>query len=80
MTDSISLSPRTAQGLSRVGIGDFYGVETPERMAWVVLVLKRVDDREQIFPRGKWATIQEIERQLDECADLAASNLSSEPV
>lgn len=68
MTDSIELSGVAAEALSRIGLGDFNRVELPERMAWVALVLKKQEDKPEWFPRGKWATIQEIERQLDLCA------------
>lgn len=73
MRDTISLSPATAEGLGRVGLGDFNRVEPPERMAWVVLVLTKLDDAPWMFPRGKWATIQHIQQQLDECAEDAAA-------
>jgi hypothetical protein len=69
----VTLTARTAEALSNLGIGDFNGVEQPERMAWVVLVLRKLKDQPIVFPRGKWATIQEIERQLDHAAVERAS-------
>jgi len=42
--------------------------ESPARMAWIVLQLRKVKDHEEWFPRGKWATIQAIEQQLDDIA------------
>jgi len=69
---AINLSPRVAEGLEKALSQDFYGVENPERMAWVVLVLKKLDDNENWFPHGKWATIQNIESQLDACAEISA--------
>ena len=70
--DSVVLSSRTAEALSRVGIGDFNPVELPERMAFVALVLGHIADLPEFFPKGKWATIQEIERQVGMCAQHRA--------
>ena len=67
MSDTIIMSLRTAEAIGHALKQDFNTTELPERMAWIVLRLKRLP--EEIFPYGKWATIQEIERQLDECAD-----------
>ena len=33
--------------------------------AWLCYLLKAAPDTAEWFPKGKWATIQEIERQLD---------------
>jgi len=76
MADSILLSSAVADALSRIGIGDFNGVELPERMAYVSLILRRLEDREELFPRGKWATIQEIERQVDTCVRTRISEIA----
>jgi len=65
--DSITLQTDTAAGISHALGQDFYRVELPDRMAWVVWQLKSIDDREEFFPHGKWATIQSIEQQLQEC-------------
>lgn len=62
---TVSLSSSAAEGIGKALDQDVYGVETAERMAWLVLLLKKCEDRPEWFPRGKWATIQEIERQLD---------------
>jgi hypothetical protein len=32
--------------------------------AWVAFLLRAAQDEPKWFPKGKWATIQEIERQL----------------
>ena len=77
MRDTITLSVSTADALSRVGLGDFHTVEQPERMAAVVLVLRLLDDDDDRYPRGKWATIQAIEAQLDEWARETADALRS---
>jgi hypothetical protein len=74
-TDTISISAQTAAALSMIGIGDFYAVNTPERMAWAVLVLRELPDRPEWFVAGKWATIQYIEGQLAACAKLAAEQI-----
>jgi len=77
--DSVTLSDMTAAGLSKIGLGDIQSVETPERMAWVFLVLRKLEDRPEWFPRGKWATIQHIEDQLDKCAEARAQQAAQEP-
>ena len=66
--DSVNLSSMAAEGIS-LGINqDMLRVETPERMAWIVWLLKTLDDTEDVFPLGKWATIQNIEAQLEQIA------------
>ena len=65
---SIHISKRTAEALSKIGMGDFYVWEHKERMAYIVLVLKKLPDSADVFPCGKWATIQHIEQQLDDFA------------
>ena len=66
--DSVNLSSIAAGGIS-LGINqDMLRVETPERMAWIVWLLKTLDDTEDVFPLGKWATIQNIEAQLEQIA------------
>jgi hypothetical protein len=67
--DSIEMSGVVANALSCALRQDFCRVESPERMAWIVLLLKKFSDTEVIFPRGKWATIQDIEGQLDKAAN-----------
>ncbi|MDR5729689.1 MAG: hypothetical protein RB191_19915 [Terriglobia bacterium] len=66
---TISLSNSAAEGIGKALDQDVYGVETAERMAWLVLLLKKCEDRPEWFPRGKWATIQHIESQLNEAID-----------
>ena len=67
--DAINLTSRAAEGIGLALHQDFNKVELPERMAWVVLLLRKIEDNEELFPMGKWATIQSIERQLDAAAD-----------
>lgn len=73
--DTVSISRATAAELSKLGLGDFAVCETPQRMAWVVLVLREIADTDERFPRGKWATIQHIEGQIHRCAVRAAHDL-----
>ena len=68
MRDIIEISNKVAEALS-IALGqDFNRVEQPERMAWVILVMKKLPDSEVTFPHGKWATIQAIENQLERAA------------
>lgn len=68
MKDVVDISPMTRDGLNSLNLIDVQRVNSPETMAWLVLLLKLIPDSEKVFPLGKWATIQEIERQLQECA------------
>lgn len=61
----IRLTEKTAQALSGLKIGKFGVSEEPDRMAWVVLILRKLKDEPHVFPRGKHLTILEIERQLE---------------
>jgi len=65
----ISLFSKTVEGMELALGQDFNRTETPERMAWIVLLLKRVPDGDKYFPFGKWATIQSIEEQLEKAAE-----------
>jgi hypothetical protein len=64
----IRITEKTAQALSGLKIGKFGVSEDPERMAWVVLILRKLKDEPHVFPRGKHLTILEIERQLEHAA------------
>ena len=66
--DSIKIYQKTADAITNSTGIDVYAIDSPEKMAWIVLLLKEIPDSEENFPFGKWATIQEIERQLQECA------------
>ena len=63
--DMVLLTSATCEGLYKALGQDFNKVETPERMAWIVLMLEYVEDKEKFFPKGKWATIQAIKDQID---------------
>jgi hypothetical protein len=52
-----------------------------ERAAWIVRVLRRMEDTPRLFPHGKWATIQAIEDQLDRAVEQhLAAYLAVSPV
>ena len=80
MKDSIELSHAVADGLSLALDQDFYRFELPERMAWMVLVLRKLEDKDEWFPRGKWATLQNIEAQLETAAKEFVEELAREEV
>jgi len=65
ITDHVALTQSAADGIGLALDQDFNKVESLERMAWIVLLLKRVEDKDEFFPMGKWTTIQSIEQQLD---------------
>jgi len=69
IADHITLSSQAAEGLELALDQDFGRVESPERMAWIVLLLKLLPEKPEWFPRGKWGTIQHIEGQLALCAE-----------
>jgi len=73
---SVKFSAKTAEAFSQLGLGHFTTVELPERMAWIVRVLRLLDDRPEWFPAGKWATIQYIEGQLSALARTAAEQIN----
>ncbi len=64
-----SLSREAREGiilaLATVDFGDLFSWVSLERAAWMFFVLRSLPDRPEWFPKGKWATLQEIERQLD---------------
>ncbi len=68
---TVALSPSAAKGISKALDQDVYGVENAERMAWLLLLLKKCEDLPEWFPKGKWATIQDIESQVDAAVDNA---------
>jgi len=75
MTDRITLSHAVADGISLAISQDVYTCESPERMAWIVLLLRKMEDKEIWFPRGKWATIQSIEAQLNKATEEFVENM-----
>ena len=80
MEDSIELSYAAADGLSLALDQDFYRFESLERMAWIVLVLRKLEDKDEWFPRGKWATIQSVEAQLETAAKEFVEELTQEKI
>jgi len=73
--DSINLSQRTVEGINLALDQDFNRIELAERMAWIVLLLRKIEDNKQFFPMGKWATIQSIESQLDAAANQVMQSI-----
>jgi hypothetical protein len=68
MNDVVELSSITRDGINSLNLIDVQRVNPPEIMAWLVLLLKRIPDSDEVFPLGKWATIQSIQEQLEKCA------------
>lgn len=65
---SINISKDVATGLG-IALGKKVSThESPARMAWLVLIAKQIPDKETFFPRGRSATIRDIESQLEEAA------------
>lgn len=78
MTDgTVHLTTITVDGLNTLNIGDFQRVNDWEWMSSRVKILKYIPDDEKIFPRGKWATIQEMERQIEENAKYRAEQVEA---
>jgi hypothetical protein len=80
MVDDIHLtdSSRVADGLSdmlKASIGEHdyahHYVSVPVAL-FIVAVAKRAPDHAEWFPRGKWATIQNIESRIEKMLDEIA--------
>lgn len=73
MKDSIEVSHTTAAALDGL-VGPVTTVNVDlATMAWLAWILPHMRDDPSRFPRGKWATIQHIEEQLEMAArDQAA--------
>ncbi len=70
--DVIRVSNETSDALSTLGLGDFYTTMTGERAAFLVLIMIQLPDRPEWFPKGKWATIQSMAKQLEaEATEIA---------
>jgi hypothetical protein len=72
VADSVELSTAVRGGLEQLP-EDIIGADlpvflSPERAAYLVFKLREVPDSEDVFPRGKWATIQDIESKVTACA------------
>ncbi len=62
----VELSGVSAEALDRLDVCGHVGrinVDLPQ-MAWLWFVAQEIEDNEDTFPRGKWATLQHIEAQL----------------
>lgn len=71
--DTIELSRATADAIGTALGVDMSRAEMPERMAWIVAVLRELPDTPETFPHGKWGTIQSIEAQVQEAAAARAA-------
>jgi hypothetical protein len=63
-TVEITLSPAALLGINRI-LPPQYRLSERSHVGvvdWVCVALRRVPDLAEFFPRGKWATIQELER------------------
>jgi len=73
------LSDKVCCGLNHIKrLPDFYRVNSLQDMAWAAYVLRRVVDVTDVFPQDKWATIQEIERQLSLAALDVANQINND--
>ena len=67
-----SLSPltyRALEGLSEQrGWPDMQVYMEPQDVAWLTFRLKYVEDSEEDFPHGKWATIQRLQQMVEDAA------------
>ena len=71
--DCIELSAKTADALDELVCPvACVNVDLPS-MAWLSLVCRHLPDEERYFPKGKWATLQHIDSQLDAAALGAAT-------
>jgi len=74
--DVIKVSPETADALSTLGLGDVYTIMTAERAAFLALIMIHLPDRPEWFPKGKWATIQHVAKQLEDEAKQIANDIN----
>lgn len=42
----------------------------PQWAAWLIVLLKVEQDTEELFPSGKWATIQRLEQMVSNAAEM----------
>lgn len=77
MMSEISLSPMTADALDALSIIERVGTINVNlaEMAWLWFVLRELEDSDSRFPRGKWATIQHIQDQLERAARDVAEGM-----
>lgn len=65
------LSPDAYRALETLCDHDWapiYKYMEPEWVAWLTFRLKYVPDSEEVFPKGKWATIQRLQQMVDDYA------------
>lgn len=75
--DTVELLRSTASALD--GLVCYVGTQnvSMENMAWLWFVCRELPDSEELFPHGKWATVQHIEGQLVLAAQTKAAQLAS---
>jgi hypothetical protein len=79
IVDTVRISGDAAEGLSLIApydLGEFGRYNDPGRMAFVAAICKHLPDNPAHFPKGKWATIQHIEEQVQLCAEHAARRIA----
>ena len=75
---NLYLSQSSVEALPDV-CGPWFGCMLPDGdLAFRIEVLKMLDDREEWFPRGKWATIQVMEAAVAGEAKRRAEKLNRE--
>jgi len=76
----VMISGRCEDALAMIpGVPDVRACMSSEEWAWILLILRDLDDRPEWFPAGKSATIQAIESQVaeDVRAIVAAANATA---
>lgn len=75
MINLANLSPETYKALENLSEKrhwpDLYYYMAPEQIAWLVIKLEFIPDSTEVFPKGKWATIQRLQEMVREAARLA---------
>lgn len=74
----ITMSKETADSLTALLGMKIWPLDTAERLSWIVRILRHMSDVPEFFPKGKWATIQHLEDQLEDAAKLYAVNIEEE--
>lgn len=82
MSDFIDLNqllPPTKYALEQYGFRCGYdewlrSFMEPQWFAWLVELLKVEPDSEDLFPSGKWATIQRLQQMVEDAAKKETTN------
>ncbi len=75
--DEVHILPKSADAFDSLEIvGDVGRVNVDlSKIAWLVLILTYLPDEADIFPHGKWATIQHLQSQLDFSASARSAEV-----